>query len=325
MKAESVKLSECQYHVSVMLEEALEGLALRPNGTYVDVTFGGGGHSRAILKRLGSDGHLFAFDQDEDAAQRVETGKWKVESEAQFTFINENFRHLKGYLRLHGVRQVDGILADLGVSSHQFDEGERGFSTRFDGPLDLRMDRRNEMTAADLVNKLGEEELVTLLKNYGELPNARQMARAIVRKRDGKSEKGEVRSEDGERREIKTTGELKEAVRHHLPRGMENKYLAMLFQALRIEVKEMLFQASELLVPGGRLVVISYHSLEDRLVKNFMRSGNFEGKVEKDFYGNVLWGMRMVSHGAVKPCDEEVEHNSRARSARLRVAERVGV
>ena len=295
----------------MMLEEALDGLSLRPEGTYVDVTFGGGGHSRAILERLGEGGRLLAFDQDEDA---------KVESGERFTFINENFRYLKSFLRLHGVRQVDGILADLGVSSHQFDVAERGFSTRFDGELDLRMDRRSETTAADLVNTLDEEDLARLLKLYGELPNARQMARAIVK----------WKVESGERREIKTTGELKEAVQRHLPRGMENKYLAMLFQALRIEVngelealKEMLQQASEVLKPGGRLVVISYHSLEDRLVKNFMRSGNFEGEVEKDFYGNVLSPMRMVSHGAVKASEEEVARNNRARSARLRVGERV--
>ena len=300
-----------------MLDEALAGLALHPDGTYVDVTFGGGGHSRAILERLGEGGRLLAFDQDEDA--KVESGKLKVENGAQFDFINENFRYLKSFLRLHGVRQVDGILADLGVSSHQFDVAERGFSTRFDGALDLRMDRRGEVTASDLVNSLGEEELARLLKLYGELPNARQMARAIVQFRGQKAETGGIR----------TTMDLKEAVSRHLPRGMENKYLAMLFQALRIEVngelealKEMLQQASEVLVPGGRLVVISYHSLEDRLVKNFMRSGNFDGVVEKDFYGNVLSPMRMVSRGAVQAGEEELARNNRARSARLRVAER---
>jgi 16S rRNA (cytosine1402-N4)-methyltransferase len=306
-----------EYHIPVMLDEALAGLALHPDGTYVDVTFGGGGHSRAILERLGEGGRLLAFDQDEDA--KVESGKLKVENGAQFDFINENFRYLKSFLRLHGVRQVDGILADLGVSSHQFDVAERGFSTRFDGALDLRMDRRGEVTASDLVNSLGEEELARLLKLYGELPNARQMARAIVQFRGRKAETGGIR----------TTMDLKEAVSRHLPRGMENKYLAMLFQALRIEVngelealKEMLQQASEVLVPGGRLVVISYHSLEDRLVKNFMRSGNFDGVVEKDFYGNVLSPMRMVSRGAVQAGEEELARNNRARSARLRVAER---
>ncbi len=293
-----------------MLSEALDGLNIRPDGTYVDVTFGGGGHSRAILERLGEDGRLYAFDQDEDA--KVESGKVRDE---RMTFINENFRYLKSFLRLHGVRKVDGILADLGVSSHQFDVAERGFSTRFDGALDLRMDRRGEVTAADLVNNLDENELGRLLKLYGELPNARQMAKAIVRARGEKT--------------IVTTSDLKAAVSHHLPRGMENKYLAMLFQALRIEVngelealKEMLQQACEVLVPWGRLVVISYHSLEDRLVKNFIKSGNFEGEVEKDFYGNVLSPMKAVSRGAIQASDAELQVNNRARSARLRVAEK---
>ena len=245
------------YHIPVMLNEAMDGLSIRPDGTYVDVTFGGGGHSRAILDRLGPDGHLIAFDQDEDA--KVESGKLKVESGTKFTFIGENFRHLKSFLRLHGVRQIDGLLADLGVSSHQFDVAERGFSTRFDGPLDLRMDQHGDMTAADLVNNADEEELARILKLYGELPNARQMARAIVRYREHGSAE--------ECKGIVTTADLKEAVRHHLPRGMENKYLAMLFQALRIEVngelealREMLTQAVELLPEGGRLVVISYRS-----------------------------------------------------------------
>ena len=303
-------MQEFEYHRPVMLSEALDGLNIRPDGTYVDVTFGGGGHSRAILERLGEDGRLYAFDQDEDA--KVESGKVRDE---RMTFINENFRYLKGFLRLHGVRKVDGILADLGVSSHQFDVAERGFSTRMEGELDLRMDRRGDVTARDLVASLDEEGLARILKMYGELPNARQMARAIVKARATK--------------DIVTTTDLKEAVSHHLPRGMENKYLAILFQALRIEVngelealKEMLQQASEVLVPGGRLVVISYHSLEDRLVKNFMKSGNFEGNLEKDFYGNVLSPMKMVSHGAVQASEEEVRENSRARSARLRVGVR---
>ena len=305
-----------------MLEEAIEGLRIRPDGTYVDVTFGGGGHSCAILKHLGTDGRLFAFDQDEDAAKeavKLSADRMSAVQEGpNFTFINENFRYLKNFLRLHGVRKVDGILADLGVSSHQFDEGSRGFSTRFEGPLDLRMDRRMEVTAADLVNSLDENELARLLKLYGELPNARQMARAIVR----------TRSENA----IATTTDLKEAVSRHLPRGMENKYLAMLFQALRIEVngemealKAMLQQACEVLTTGGRLVVISYHSLEDRLVKNFMKSGNFEGEIEKDFYGNVLSPMKMVSHGAIQASETELEENNRARSAKLRVGEKLEV
>ena len=292
-----------------MLAEAMDGLSIRPDGTYVDVTFGGGGHSRAILERLGPDGHLVAFDQDADAEHNSI-------DDPRFIFINENFRHLKSFLRLHGVRRIDGLLADLGVSSHQFDVAERGFSTRFDGELDLRMDRRGDVTARDLVNSLDEEGLARLLKLYGELPNARQMARAIVK----------ARSEN----EIVTTADLKEAVRHHLPRGMENKYLAMLFQALRIEVngelealREMLTQALDLLPEGGRLVVISYHSLEDRIVKNFMRSGNFEGTVEKDFYGNPLTPIRQLKSTAAS--EAEVAANSRARSARLRVGEKVSV
>lgn len=308
-------MQEFEYHRPVMLEEALEGLNIRPDGTYVDVTFGGGGHSRAIFERLGEGGRLLAFDQDEDALANTQAIK-QSNTQATFTFINENFRYLKNFLRLHGARKVDGILADLGVSSHQFDVAERGFSTRFDGALDLRMDRRGEVTAADLVNSLDENDLGRILKLYGELPNARQMAKAIVRARSEKA--------------IATTTDLKEAVSHHLPRGMENKYLAMLFQALRIEVngelealREMLQQACEVLVPGGRLVVISYHSLEDRLVKNFMKSGNFEGEIEKDFYGNVLSPMRMVSRGAVQAGEAELAVNNRARSARLRVGERM--
>lgn len=310
------------YHVPVMLAEVLEGLNIRPEGTIVDVTFGGGGHSRAILQRLGAGGHLVGFDQDEDAARRVESGEWldaecreqMAASGAQFTFIHENFRHLRSFLRLHGVRQVDGVLADLGVSSHQFDTAERGFSTRLDGELDMRMDRSSGPSARELVNNSDEGELARLLRLYGELPNARQMARAIVQARA--------------QGELVTTADLRAAVQRHLPRGMENKYLAMLFQALRIEVngelealRELLVQATQVLVPGGRLVVISYHSLEDRLVKNYMRAGNFEGEVEKDFYGNPLAPLRAVAKQSAS--EAEVAANPRARSARLRVAEKV--
>jgi len=298
-----------EYHKPVMLGEAIEGLAIRSEGTYVDVTFGGGGHSRAIMERLGPEGRLYAFDQDEDARRNAI-------DDPRFTLIGENFRYLKNYLRLYGVRHVNGVLADLGVSSHQFDVAERGFSTRFDGELDLRMDRRGDTTARDLVNSLDEEGLTRILKLYGELPNAKQMAKAIVKARGDK--------------EIATTGDLKEAVSRHLPHKMENKYLAMLFQALRIEVngelealREMLVQATELLPVGGRLVVISYHSLEDRLVKNYMRSGNFEGVVEKDFYGNPLAPLRQLVSTAATA--EEVAANSRARSARLRVAEKLEI
>ena len=256
------------YHLPVMLNECIEGLNIRPEGTYVDATFGGGGHSRAILSQLGESGKLIAFDQDAEAlANAIEDSRFKL--------LNENFRHMKSFLRLQGVRSVDGILADLGVSSHQFDVAERGFSTRFNGELDLRMDRRQEVTARELVNRMDEHELTRILRLYGELPNAYQMAKAICRARAEK--------------EIETTFDLREAVKHHLPRGMENKYLAMLFQALRIEVngelealQEMLRQAAELLNPGGRIAVMSYHSLEDRIVKNFFRAGNFEGEIEKD-------------------------------------------
>ena len=297
------------YHLSVMLNECIEGLNIRPDGTYVDATFGGGGHSRAILSHLGEGGRLIAFDQDADALENAL-------DDSRFTLLNENFRHMKSFLRLHGVRSVDGVLADLGVSSHQFDVAERGFSTRLNGELDLRMDRRQEMTARDLVNSASEEELTRILRLYGELPNAYQMAKAICRARMEK--------------EIVTTFDLRDAVSRHLPRGMENKYLAMLFQALRIEVngelealKEMLQQSVDVLVPGGRLVVMSYHSLEDRLVKNFFKAGNFEGEVNKDFYGNPIVPLKPVVRKAITASEEELQVNSRARSAKLRVAEKL--
>ena len=297
------------YHLPVMLNECIEGLNIRPEGTYVDATFGGGGHSRAILSQLGESGKLIAFDQDADAlANAIEDSRFKL--------LNENFRHMKSFLRLQGVRSVDGILADLGVSSHQFDVAERGFSTRFNGELDLRMDRRQEVTARELVNRMDEHELTRILRLYGELPNAYQMAKAICRARAEK--------------EIETTFDLREAVKHHLPRGMENKYLAMLFQALRIEVngelealQEMLRQAAELLNPGGRIAVMSYHSLEDRIVKNFFRAGNFDGEIEKDFYGNPIVPLKPVSRKAIVAGEEELQRNPRSRSARLRVAEKV--
>ena len=296
------------YHLSVMLNECIEGLNIRTEGTYVDATFGGGGHSRAILSRLGDGGRLLAFDQDADAqANAID--------DPRFTLLHENFRYMKSFLRLHGVRSVDGVLADLGVSSHQFDVAERGFSTRLEGELDLRMDRRQELTAKDIVNSADVEELTRLLRLYGELPNAYQMAKAIVAARALKA--------------IETTFDLREAVSHHLPRGMENKYLAMLFQALRIEVngelealKAMLQQAVELLNPGGRLVVMSYHSLEDRLVKNFFKAGNFEGELKKDFYGNPLVPLKLVTRKAVTASEEELQRNPRSRSAKLRVAEK---
>ena len=295
------------YHLPVMLNECIEGLNIRPDGTYVDATFGGGGHSRAILSLLGDGGRLIAFDQDADALANAL-------DDPRFTLLNENFRHAKSFLRLHGVRKVDGLLADLGVSSHQFDVAERGFSTRYEGALDLRMDRRQELTARDIVNTVDEQELERMLRLYGELPNARQMARAIVAARADRA--------------IETTTDLREAVSRHLPRGMENKYLAMLFQALRIEVngelealQALLRQSVELLNPGGRIVVMSYHSLEDRLVKNFFKTGNFEGVLEKDFYGNPIVPLRVVTRKAVTAGEEELQRNNRARSAKLRVAE----
>lgn len=300
-----------EYHLPVMLNECIEGLNICPDGTYVDVTFGGGGHSRAIMERLGAAGRLIGFDQDADALENA------LDDE-RFALVNENFRYMKSFLRLRGVREVDGIIADLGVSSHQFDVAERGFSTRMEGTLDLRMDRRQELTARDIVNGADEQELTRLLRLYGELPNAYNMAKAIVRARAEKS--------------IETTFDLREAVSHHLPRGMENKYLAMLFQALRIEVngelealQAMLTQAVEVLKPGGRLVVMSYHSLEDRLVKNFFKTGNFEGELKKDFYGNPIVPLKLVTRKAVTASEAELQRNNRARSAKLRVAEKLRI
>lgn len=297
------------YHQPVMLNECIEQMNLRPDGTYVDATFGGGGHSRAIMERLGPDGRLIGFDQDEDALANAL-------GVPNFILIHENFRYLKNYLRLHGVRHIDGLIADLGVSSHQFDVADRGFSTRLNGDLDLRMDRRQEMTAKDLVNSADEHELTRLLRLYGELPNAYQMAKAICKARGEK--------------EIATTFDLREAVSRCLPRGMENKYLAMLFQALRIEVngelealQALLQQATEVLNPSGRLVVMSYHSLEDRLVKNFFKTGNFEGKLEKDFYGNPIVPLRLVTRKPITASETELQTNNRSRSAKLRVAEKI--
>lgn len=296
------------YHSPVLLEQSLEGLAVNPQGTYVDVTFGGGGHSRAILQALGAEGRLLAFDRDADAlANTID--------DPRFTLIHEDFRYMKNFLRLNGVSRVDGILADLGVSSHQFDEAGRGFSTRFDAELDLRMDRRQTTTAKDIVNTASEEELRDILNNYGELPNAHRMARAIV----------SARAESP----ILTTFDLKKALESNIPRNQENKFYAMVFQALRIEVngelealKAMLTQAVEMLNPGGRLVVISYHSLEDRLVKNIIKTGNFEGEVKKDFYGNLLSPLKPVTRKPIVADAEELMENPRSRSAKLRVAEK---
>lgn len=295
------------YHNPVLLHASVEGLNLRPNGTYVDVTFGGGGHSRYILSQL-IDGHLFGFDQDQDAAKNA------IE-DPRFTFIPQNFKYLKNFLLMHRQEAVDGIFADLGVSSHQFDVPAKGFSTRFDGDLDMRMDQNNPVTAADIVNSYSAEDLAKLFTTYGELNNAFRMATAIVEARATQP--------------IATTAALKQAVKRHLPFGKENKFLAQLFQALRIEVNQemqaleaLLQQACDVLKPGGRLVVISYHSLEDRMVKNFMRSGKLSGEAEKDFFGNNLSPFQLITRKAIVPDAAEIELNSRARSAHLRIAEK---
>jgi len=296
------------YHLPVLLNECIEGLNIRPDGTYVDVTFGGGGHSRAILQRLGSEGRLLAFDRDADAqANAID--------DSRFTLIHEDFRYVKNFLRLHGVRRVDGLLADLGVSSHQLDEADRGFSTRFDGRLDLRMDQRGARSAHDVVNGDEETDLRRIFALYGELPNAAALAKTIVAARS--------------QTPIDTTFQLRDTVAHLLPRGRENKTLAMIFQALRIEVNgelesltSLLEQAPDVLDEGGRLAIISYHSLEDRLVKNYMRAGRMDGEVQQDFYGNKLTPWTLVSRKAIVPTDAEIADNSRARSAKLRIAER---
>lgn len=295
------------YHVPVLLKESLEGLAIDPVGTYVDLTFGGGGHSRAILACLGSTGRLFAFDQDPEAQQNA------IDDE-RFTLIPQNFRHIKRFLRFYGVKQVDGVLADFGVSSYQFDTAERGFSTRFEAALDMRMNPSSPLSAYEVVNTYDEEALSTLFFRYGELSPSRQIARTIVQQRSEQP--------------IATTGELKQAVQRFLPKGKENKVLAQLYQAIRIEVnhelaalEEMLLQLPEVVRPKGRIALISYHSLEDRLVKRFIRDGQFSGEPQKDFYGNLLTPFQKVGK-AITPTQEELARNNRARSAVLRVAER---
>jgi 16S rRNA (cytosine1402-N4)-methyltransferase len=296
------------YHQPVLLNEAIEGLNILPSGVYVDVTFGGGGHSREILNRLGKKGKVLAFDQDENAAARVPDDK-------RFHFTLGNFRFLENYLSYYGVEKVHGILADLGVSSHHFDVAERGFSYRFDAPLDMRMNNKGERTAAGIVSKYTDRELERLFRIYGELHNSRKVAEAIV----------SARSASG----IATTGDLVSAVQSCIPFRQTNQYLSRVFQALRIEVNHemenltcLLQQSSSLLHKGGRLVVISYHSLEDRLVKNYIKSGNFGGNTEKDVFGNYSVPFRAVSHKPVVPTGKEIEENTRARSAKLRVAEK---
>lgn len=297
------------YHVPVMLNETLDGLCIKPDGVYVDVTFGGGGHSRAILERLGANGRLLGFDQDLDAAKNAI-------DDARFTFVRSNFRYLSNFLRYHRIEKVDGILADLGVSSHHFDDESRGFSFRFDGDLDMRMNRRSTLTAAAVLNDYDEGRLSDIFFNYGELRQARRIAKAVVAARASAP--------------IETVARLMEVTKPFFLREREKKELAKLFQALRIEVndemaalRELLCQAADSLAAGGRLAVLTYHSLEDRMVKNFIRTGNVDGRQQKDFYGNVLSPFVAINNRVLVASDDEVAVNPRARSAKLRVAERV--
>lgn len=294
-----------EYHNPVLLKESVDGLNIKPEGIYVDVTFGGGGHSREILSRLNDQGKLFAFDQDEDAQRNVI-------DDPRFTLIPQNFRFIKRYLRFYGIKKVDGILADLGVSSHQFDEAGRGFSTRFDADLDMRMNQSGALSAFEVINKYEEGKLTNVLFNYSELRNAKDIARRIVEKRAEEK--------------IKTSFQLKEVLAAFVPKSQEHKVLAQIFQGIRIEVnqeiealKEFLLQVPELLNEGGRLSALSYHSLEDRLVKRFIRSGLFEGEPVKDYYGNVTVPLKKVGQMVV-PSFQEIKKNSRARSAKLRIA-----
>ena len=294
------------YHQPVMLKECIEGLNIKPDGIYVDVTFGGGGHSREILKHLGPNGRLLAFDQDADAQKNLP-------KDDRLTFIDQNFRYLKNNCRLQGAISADGILADLGVSSHQFDQPERGFSIRFDADLDMRMDQAGPLTAKDVVNNYTEEQLHRIFGIYGEIKNAKSLARTLVTIRLNKP--------------IQTVADLKAAISSLIPKGKENKYLAQVFQALRIEVnqelealKEFLEQSVDVLKSQGRLVIMSYHSLEDRLVKNFIAKGKFQGEVEKDFYGNQIKPLESLTRKAIVASEKEVKENNRARSAKLRIA-----
>ena len=297
------------YHVPVLLTESIDGLAIQPDGIYVDVTFGGGGHSREILRRLGPKGHLYSFDQDADAEKNIV-------ADDRFTFIRSNFRYSKQWMRYYGVDEIDGLLADLGVSSHHFDDAERGFSFRFDAPLDMRMNKRAGLTAADVVNDYSEEQLADIFYLYGELKQARRIASMVVKARS--------------QQRIATTGDLLKLLGVDTDNGQWKKDMARLFQALRIEVnhemealKEMLFGATEVLRAGGRLSVITYHSLEDRMVKNMLKAGNAEGRVKQDFFGRAETPFRLVNNKVIVPTDEEQQHNPRSRSAKLRIAERV--
>lgn len=297
------------YHIPALLTETIEGLNIKPDGIYVDVTFGGGGHSREILKQMGAKGRLFGFDQDEDALQNI------IDDE-RFTFVRSNFRYLSNFLKYHGVEKVDGILADLGVSFHHFDEAERGFSFRFEGKLDMRMNTRSPLTAEKVINDYSEEQLADVFYLYGEMRNSRRIASAIAKARSTER--------------IDSIEQFLEVLKPFFPREREKKEMAKVFQALRIEVnkemqvlQELLSQSVETLNENGRLVVLTYHSLEDRLVKNFIRSGNFEGKLEKDFFGNVLSPLKAVNNKVIVASDEEVARNPRSRSAKLRIAEKL--
>ncbi|MGJ3233714.1 16S rRNA (cytosine(1402)-N(4))-methyltransferase RsmH [Marivirga sp.] len=299
-----------EYHEPVMLQQCLDGLAIKPNGIYVDLTFGGGGHSKAILEKL-TDGKLLGFDQDQDAEANAE----EIEHPG-FEFVQANFRFVKKYLKLYRIKQVDGVLADLGVSSHQFNKAERGFSTRFDAELDMRMDQHAPVSAKEVVNEYSESDLHKIFGLYGEVRNAKTLASAIVSARANAP--------------INTIGELKEILQKFAKRGRENKYYAQVFQALRIEVneelkalEEALLQMEEVIKPGGRLVVMSYHSLEDRLVKNFINKGKLDGVEEKDFYGNVLKPFKAINRKPITAEEDELTSNNRARSAKLRIAERL--
>ncbi len=308
MRSSMPKSLEGMYHNPVLLKESVDGLAIKEDGVYVDVTFGGGGHSKEILKRLGKGGKLYAFDQDEDAENN------RLDDE-RFVLIGENFRYITQFLKFYGIRKVDGILADFGVSSHQFDEAERGFSTRFDAVLDMRMSKRNDLSAGKVVNTYSYDDLRQVFFVYGDLRNANAIANTIVKERQN--------------RYIETTDQLKEVLKPFLPEHKKHKILAQMYQAIRIEVnqeiaviKEFLSQVPELLEEGGRLSVISYHSLEDRLVKRFIRAGQFEGEPEKDFYGNMDVPLKKVGQ-LIVPSKDEIKINSRARSAKLRIAQRI--
>jgi len=297
------------YHKAALIKEAIEGLNINPDGYYVDATFGGGGHSRTILTYLSQKGRLVAFDQDKDAAQNIIEDK-------RFLLVQNNFRYLKNFLKYFDIKEIDGIIADLGISSHQIDEASRGFSFRNIGKLDMRMNKNNKKTAEYIINQYDEENLIYIFKNYGELPNSKQIVNSVIRRRKEKP--------------INTSEELIETIKSFIPRNFENKFLAQVFQALRIEVndelnslKDLLLQSTEVLKTGGRLVVISYHSLEDRLVKNFIKSGNFEGNINKDIFGNTIKPLKAINKNVITPTEEDISENKRIRSAKLRIAEKI--